>query len=159
MYYDLSKHHRRSIRLSSYDYSWPGWYFVTICSHNRDCIFGEVVEDTMCLNTFGKIAEEEWLRTLIIRSWVKLDDYVVMPGRPYKLTSSSLGSIIGQFKSVSAKRINKLCSTSGVSVWQRSYYDHIMRNDDLHHIREYIANNLLRWAWDVENPQNISVES
>ncbi|MCZ6775218.1 MAG: hypothetical protein O7D34_02035 [Ignavibacteria bacterium] len=135
----------------------------------------------MCLNTFGKIAEEEWLRTPIIRSWVKLDDYVAIPNYLYgiiimgqsvgatrrvaptsgnkRLTSSSLGSIIGQFKSVSAKRIKKLCSTSGVSVWQRNYYDHIIRNDDdLHHMCEYIANNPLRWALDVENPQNISVE-
>jgi len=180
MSYDPAQHHRRSIRLKEHDYSWPAWYFVTICSHNRDCIFGEVINNNMGLNTVGKIVEEEWLRTPIIRPGVELDDYVVMPNHLHgiiiighsvgatrrvaptnegnRVTSYSLGSIIGQFKSVSAKRINKIRGTSGVSMWQRNYYDHIIRNEnDLHHIRTYITDNPIQWTIDEENPDNFQV--
>jgi hypothetical protein len=59
MSYNPAQHHRRSIRLKEYDYSWPAWYFVMICSHNHDCIFGEIMNDKMSLNTVGKIVEEE----------------------------------------------------------------------------------------------------
>jgi REP element-mobilizing transposase RayT len=66
-----------------------------------------------------------------------------------------LGSIIGQFKSVAAKRINKTQGTSGVSMWQRDYYEHVIRNEtDLHRIRTYITNNPLQLAIDEENPDN-----
>ena len=72
------------------------------------------------------------------------------------LESGSLGAIIGQFKSKTAKRINALRGTPGIPVWQRNYYDHIIRNDaDLHRIRTYIRNNPLKWALDEENPMNI----
>ncbi len=70
--------------------------------------------------------------------------------------SMTLSKIIGWFKMNSAKQINLLKRTSGISVWQRGFYDHIIRNDtDLHRIREYIANNPFRWALDEENPDNL----
>lgn len=79
MKYDQEKHHRRSIRLQGYDYSQPGAYFITIVTHTRACLFGEVVEREMRWNEWGKIVREEWLRTGYIRPNVELDAFVVMP--------------------------------------------------------------------------------
>jgi len=69
--------------------------------------------------------------------------------------SGSIGAIIAQFKSVVTKQINTLRGTSGTPVWQRNYYEHIVRNEaSLARVREYIANNPLQWALDRENPAN-----
>jgi len=58
--YDPRKHHRRSIRLKGYDYSQPGAYFVTICSYNREPIFGEIVDGNMVMNKYGRIVLSDW---------------------------------------------------------------------------------------------------
>lgn len=76
---------RRSIRLRDYDYSSPGEYFITICTHNRECLFGEVVDGEMVLNDFGKIAHEEWFRTESIRDNVELDVFVIMPNHMHAI--------------------------------------------------------------------------
>ncbi len=75
----INQPHRRSIRLKEYDYSQPGEYFVTICTHDHKCTLGEIINGEMQLNEIGKIAEEEWLRTAIIRPDIQLDLYVIMP--------------------------------------------------------------------------------
>ena len=72
-------HQRKSIRLIEYDYSQPGEYFVTICTYNHECILGEIINGEMCLNEIGKIVNEEWLQTAIIRPDIQLDSYVIMP--------------------------------------------------------------------------------
>ncbi len=65
----------------------------------------------------------------------------------------SIGAFVAGFKSATAKRINEMRRTPGVPVWQRNYYEHIIRNEkDLSEIREYIMNNPLKWEWDEENP-------
>jgi hypothetical protein len=61
MKYDVEKHHRRSIRLRGYDYSSPGAYFITICTHSWECLFGDVVDREMVLNARGKIVRQCWL--------------------------------------------------------------------------------------------------
>jgi hypothetical protein len=64
-----------------------------------------------------------------------------------------IGRLIGAFKTVSTKRINELCGTKGKTVWQRNYYEHIIRDDEsLDKIREYITNNPMQWEYDRENP-------
>jgi putative transposase len=69
----------------------------------------------------------------------------------------TLSKIVGWFKMNSAKQINLEQQTSGRAVWQRGFYDHIIRNDaDLHRIRTYMANNPLQWAIDEENPDHQS---
>ncbi len=72
-------HHRRSIRLPGYDYSQPGAYFITICVQDRVCLFGEVVEDKMCLNDLAEIVIEEWKKTQEMRPRIQIDAFVVMP--------------------------------------------------------------------------------
>ncbi len=70
---------RRSLRLPGYDYSQCGAYFMTICTENRKCLFGRVLDGLMVLSDVGRVIEAEWLRTPTIRPQVQLDAYVVMP--------------------------------------------------------------------------------
>ena len=79
MRYDAKTHHRRSIRLTHYDYSLPGAYFVTICAFGKLCIFGQVVGDQMRENDCGRIVREQWLDTIRIRPQIELDAFTVMP--------------------------------------------------------------------------------
>ena len=171
MVYFAKRHHRRSIRLPGYDYSQPGMYFVTICVEEKKCLLGEVIKGEMVVNEYGRIVQEEWYRSVEIRHEVQLDEFVVMPnhlhgivvlvgatGRsPLRLkpgpSPRSLGSFVGGFKSATTTRINDLRGTHGIPLWQRNYYEHVIRNeDDLHRIREYIQTNPLRWELDRENP-------
>ena len=79
MSYDPDKHHRRSIRLKGYDYTQAGAYFVTLCTWQRECLFGEIVGGKMQLNDCGRVLEEEWLHTAVVRPNVDLDAFVIMP--------------------------------------------------------------------------------
>ncbi len=181
MRYDPQKHHRRSIRLKGYDYTQPGAYFVTLCTQGRAHLFGEVVDGEMRLNEAGLVAEQCWRAIPDHFPHTVLDAYVVMPnhlhgivwivvgarhavplptpavplptaeqfGRP---VPASLPTIIRSFKSAVTNRINALRQTPGASIWQRNYYEHIIRNEDaLNRIRTYIQENPLRWARDREN--------
>ena len=172
-------HSRKSIRLKGYDYSQTGAYFVTICAHNREILFGMVGNDKSQLNKFGQIVETEWLITAQIRENIELDEYAIMPNHFHgillitdngmgtalrahtieqfgKPVSGSLPTIIRSFKSTVTKQINQLRNTPGSSVWQRNYYEHIIRNEDgLNRIREYIINNPIQWQFDRENPHHI----
>jgi REP element-mobilizing transposase RayT len=78
MYNPGMKSHK-SIRLKGYDYSRAGAYFVTICTHNKECLFGDVVDGNMALNDFGRMVDSEWLKTSEIRKNILLDGYIIMP--------------------------------------------------------------------------------
>jgi REP element-mobilizing transposase RayT len=174
MNFNPQKHHRRSIRLQNYDYTQSGAYFITINTRQREKLFGEIVNEEMMLSECGRVVEEEWLRTAQVRKNVELDVYVVMPNHFHAiivlsndtvgasrrlaltkgLQAGSLGAIMAQFKSIVTKRINALRSTPSAPVWQRNYYEHIIRNDDvLKRIRDYIVANPSRWKEDENNPQ------
>ena len=81
MKYNPEIHHRRSIRLKGYDYTQPGAYFVTFCSHQRDDIFGGVINGEMKLSALGKIVHDEWFGSTVIRKEIRLfdDEFIVMP--------------------------------------------------------------------------------
>jgi REP element-mobilizing transposase RayT len=181
MAYDPDKHHRRSIRLNGYDYRQEGAYCVTICTHNRACLFGEIIEAQTVLSDFGKIVEEEWLQTPVVRPYVDLDAFVVMPNHihgiiviadtpvgtqrrcvlpetepPTNVRAGSLSAIVRSFKAVVTKRINLLRHTPNDPAWQGRIYDQIIRNERmLNALREYIVLNPARWAEDQENPYRI----
>ncbi|MBI4771133.1 MAG: transposase, partial [Chloroflexi bacterium] len=72
-------HHRRSVRLKGYDYASPGAYFVTLCTWQRECLFGEIVNGEMRSGPLGQIVAVEWARTGVVRPNVTVDDFVVMP--------------------------------------------------------------------------------
>ncbi len=161
----LSKPRRRSLRLPTFDYSQSGAYFVTICSIKKKCIFGAIIDMEMQLNENGKIVGASWKEIEKHFPTVKLDQFIVMPNHLHGIIilqpacpevgikAVSLSTIIGLFKSNSAKRINELRGTTGAGVWQRSFYEHIIRNQEsLDEIRQYIANNPYNWPQDPENP-------
>ena len=166
---------RRSIRLPDYDYSQAGAYFVTLCSHRKACIFGEIIDGDMRLNALGSIVSLQWQRTAHVRTSVKLDAFAIMPNHvhgilfihvniirdtPYpsakrdpkqkaELHSGSLGAIIGQFKSAVTRQARRLEGMHDVQIWQRNYYEHVIRSEEsLYDIRKYIAENPSRWSDD-----------
>jgi len=79
MGYNSKKHNRRSNRLQGYDYSSRGLYFVTICTCNRACLFGEVTDAKMILNRWYRVARGQWQKTASIRDHVALEVFVIMP--------------------------------------------------------------------------------
>ena len=166
---DRHPHPRRSLRLRHYDYAQAGAYFVTVCTHERRCLFGDIVDGAMRLSDVGRIIADEWHKSARIRAEIELDTWVIMPNhfhgiaiithrrgdRPVAPTGPprSIGALMAGFKSASTKRINAARGTPGARVWQRNYYDHVIRNEaNLHRIRQYIADNPARWAEDPENP-------
>ncbi len=171
MSFDPATHHRRSVRLPGYDYAQPGAYFLTAVVQGREPLFGDVVDGEMRLNEYGRMVREEWLRTEAIRAEIVLDVFVVMPNHlhgivlfgdgnpvgahghaPLRRPSRSLGSLIGGFKSAATRRINEMRGSPGAPVWQRNYYEHVIRSErDLEAIRQYILNNPSEWADDPEN--------
>ena len=79
MTFDPDKHHRRSLRLKDYDYSRAGAYFVTICTHGRECLFGEIMDGEMRLNDAGQAAQADWVRLPERFQSIELDEFVIMP--------------------------------------------------------------------------------
>ncbi|WP_244082256.1 transposase [Desulforhabdus sp. TSK] len=79
MKYCPDKHHRRSVRLTGYDYSLSGAYFITICTQNRECIFGEIEGDAMRLSDAGQIAVDSWEWLARQYDHVVLDEWEMMP--------------------------------------------------------------------------------
>jgi len=165
---------RHSIRLKNYDYSKSGLYFVTICTENRECLFGEIVgarrdspetiecdrPDLMILNQYGKIIENVW-KSLPDHHSVELDEFQIMPDHIHfilhiifnaqqnhmgasRRAPTTLGFIVGIFKTECTKQINKLRNMPSQKIFQRNYYERIIRTEnDLNKIREYIKLNPL----------------
>ena len=186
---------RRSIRLPGYDYTQPGAYFITLCTHGGECLFDDPV--------LRRVVEKAWVELPRHFSRLSLDDWVVMPNHfhgipmlsdvrdvgamhsyqslaptrgiapaeipdvaiglpgnasplpfPSGAPRGSLGAIIGNFKSMTTRRINRIRKTPGMPVWQRNYYEHIIRTERaLNAIRKYITENPTRWRLDKYNTQ------
>jgi putative transposase len=265
MKYNPAKHHRRSIRLKGYDYTAAGAYFITICTHHRECVFGEIVNGVMQLNPFGQLVHAYWQRLPHHFANLQLDAFVVMPNHLHgilhltnprrgaafgdnssdirenyapnatphptpsiaqpssngidslemgvvfgqdgvddrtkdlgssgmgvafgrdrvddrrdglpnaaplqpglvgesddswvvpRLVEGSVGAIVLNFKSVTTRRMNRIGRSQGIPVWQRNYYEHIIRDEkSLQFIQQYIDNNPLSWQQDQLHPDNPS---
>ncbi len=179
---------RRSIRLKGYDYTQAGAYFITICSHQREHIFGEVVDGEMKLNKFGLVAKQQWEKLPKRFPNIELGAFVIMPNHEHgviqiverrgtagklnnhddessrraptekfqKPVHGSIPTIVRSYKSAVAYRINLMRGANGVPVWQRNYYEHIVRNErELELITKYIDYNPFNWQLDRDNANNI----
>lgn len=162
---------RKPVRLKGYDYSRPGYYFVTICTYERACLLGVVEKDKMNINQYGKIVSEKWREITDHFNNVKLDKFIVMPNHVHGVVrliertvgtghalsgkeKSNLSIIVGSYKSAVTKEINLL--EGPFFKWQRSFYDHILRDKSyVKNIRQYIKNNPLNWQEDENNPDNL----
>jgi putative transposase len=167
---------RQSLRLRGYDYTQCGAYFVTFCAWERRSLFGEILDGQLRLNALGSVVEEAWFVLPTHFPSVELDASVVMPNhmhgvviigvaaqhaapsRPspakFAVTPGSLGANVRSFKSAVTRRANELRMPFGAQLWQRNYYEHVIRNDEsLDRIRQYITTNPARWELDAENPR------
>jgi REP element-mobilizing transposase RayT len=197
MTFNSDIHHRHSIRLKGYDYSQKGAYFVTICTQNRLCLFGNVNTGQMIINEFGEIVAGVWNKLPLHYSNVQLREFAIMPNhvhgiivltesvgagfkpaqnaqyentniaqnaknraglKPAPTKSYALSEIVRSLKTFSARRINEMRLSSGIPIWQRNYYEHIVRNEDEYaRIADYINNNAYYWKQDKlyeEEPPN-----
>jgi putative transposase len=165
---DNKKHHRRSISLKEYDYSTPVAYFVTICMHRSEKVFGRIIKAEINLNKFGKIVRSTWVDLPKYYPNIQLDLFVIIPnhvhgiifivGAGFKPVPADypLSEIVRGFKTFSSRCINEIRNIAGLPVWQRNYYEHVVRNEkELNRIREYILYNPLQWQFDRENPEHI----
>ncbi len=143
---------RKLNRLKKYDYSLPGYYFVTICTKKHAVWFGEIINGQMYLNTFGNIVLYEilWIKMNIKN--IKIDNYIIMPNHIHLIVqieckSISLSNLIGMLKSKISKKIKQMNEYE--FKWQKSFYDHIIRNNkSLNNIKTYIINNPKNWIND-----------
>ncbi len=157
---------RKPLRLRERDYRRAGLYFVTIGAQDRAETFGSVREGEFFPNQAGKIAEERWEEIPLHFSTARVDAYQIMPDHMHGIISldsanthsinnrdsnttaaaPSLSTIIQAFKSASTRAIHEAGMLPGKPVWQRSFYDHIIRNDRSYvNIVHYIASNPQRW--------------
>jgi REP element-mobilizing transposase RayT len=175
------QNHRRPLRLQDFDYSQNGAYFVTIVTQGRSPLFGEGVNGEMVLNEVGKVVEQVWLEIPGHFHGVNVHTYVIMPNHIHGIIeierddrsiivgarhasplhpneintkdtrSFSLGTIIGSFKSAVTKRYHIMTNTQNIPLWQRNYYEHIIRDEKDHlAIYDYIISNPLNWERDEE---------
>ncbi len=156
-----------SSRLSNWDYSNNGYYFITICTKERNHYFGEIINNEMNLSEIGLIVHKYWFEIPRHFSFVELDEYVVMPNHVHGIIiinkkncrdgacpvstecKNTLGNIVGSFKST----VTKYANSHRISFnWQLRFYDHIIKNEkSLYYIRQYIRDNPLNWETDRNN--------
>jgi putative transposase len=171
-------HHRHSIRLPGYDYSQAGAYFITICTHEKEPLFGTVSGGKMVMNEYGFLVENEWKRIPKRFPLILLGVFMIMPNHIHGIikfmdkslvgarqeaelnsgnhsfasplpANPSLGVVVGAIKSTSARLINGLRHTPCSPIWQRNYYEHIIRDDESYlQIADYILTNPASWEQD-----------
>lgn len=158
--------YRKSPRLKGYDYSTEGAYFVTVCVQDRRSLLGQIEDDTMALNSAGIMAGDWWRELSNKFDDIQLDFFVVMPNHFHGIivinryetdgsVAMSLPDIMRWFKAMTSNAYIRGVKSDNWQrfngkLWQRSYHDHIIRNeDDLNRIREYVQTNPTRWGEDT----------
>ncbi len=166
--YDPNKHHRRSIRLPDWDYRSPAYYFVTICTYERYNLFADPAYYDIAVAALSRIPEQDHARHVVVDESVVMSNHahmvfdftqypaqadMVLPiGNFQNAVAGSLGVVVGRYKTAVTTRINNLRHSQGSKVWQRGYYERIIRNErELQATRQYIRNNPARWAEDRDN--------
>jgi REP element-mobilizing transposase RayT len=162
---------RRQIRLDGYDYTRPGQYFITIVTFGREEMFGTIADGSMEWSAAGRAVNDVWKSLPRHYPRISLDAFVVMPNHVHGIiridhrasdspSRSPLSEIVRGFKTYAARRVNQHRGVSGVPVWQRGYYERIIRDDrELENVRRYIRENPARWPTDSENPANLAQHS
>lgn len=170
---------RNSLRHPTYDYTSPGLYFITICTHKRARLFGDIRNGVMILSALGQIAHDEWLRSATIRAEIEQDEFVIMPDHMHGLViikdhqpppqqpsgkgpkPHSLSALVAGYKATVSRTIHLTQNAPNLRIWQRNFHDRIVRigpHTDVAaaRIRRYIANNPA--AWQAENAKRRAAE-
>jgi REP element-mobilizing transposase RayT len=138
-------------RFPGFDYRQPGAYFVTFCTWRRRRILGRVVDGVVRVSAIGALVETVWASIPRHHPGVLLDTFVVMPDHVHGILVfespvRSLTEIVSLFKAASTREINRMCQSPGRVVWQRSFYERIIRDHaEWARIRTYIADNPRNW--------------
>lgn len=153
--------YKKSIRLKDYDYSAPGYYFITLCTDNRKNLLGAIakadftISPSIELSKIGKIINESILNIPSLFKDITVDSYTIMPNHIHliivlnKNAILPLHEVISRVKRYTTNQYNTLYTTKGILLWQSNYYEHIIRNpQDLDNTRLYIATNPLKWSLD-----------
>jgi len=189
---------RKPNRLKNFDYSSSGWYFVTICTQNRECIFGNIINNNMILNKYGEIVNRYWLKLPKHFNNVELDEFIVMPNhvhgiiiirnsnqyvgndhRVVPINNNQVGHdgptlqntrqqqllfrIVQWLKTITTNIYIKGVKNNQFPrfdkrIWQKSFYDHIIRNEySLNRIRRYVKDNPRNWEDDRNNINRLSI--
>ena len=139
---------RKPTRIPHYDYATPNYYFVTICCNKKHCIFGTVDQPNINCE-IAKVCMESIPQ---IFPSIVVDKYVVMPNHVHAIlvlqdNRVDLTTVVGQYKTAVTRRIRSL--TPNLLVWQRSFHDHIIRDQKRYElIWSYIDTNQYRWKDD-----------
>jgi putative transposase len=173
------KYRVESIRLKNHDYGADGYYFITVCTRNRQFFFGDVIAGKMELSTIGEMAQKFWQEIPKHSIYAYLNEYVIMPNHvhgiicishpPAKqdeasqpaysnkfapLPSNSLQAIVHSYKAAVTRWCNK--NDQSHFCWQPRFYEHVIRGRDAHeNIRTYIVNNPMKWEYDRNNKSNL----
>lgn len=161
---------RKNIRLAADSYKQRRAYFITVCTDEKQCLLSSIDGQSVALTKYGEIVRSAWLDLPNRFAGLALDEYIVMPNhlhgilrfvgarlaRPPSATKPakelSLPNVMRVFKSVSTVEANRACHTLGYVLWQRSYFDHIIRDaEDMLNHRRYILENPARWAAKQSN--------
>lgn len=171
-----TKYRIPSARASWWDYSSQGLYFITICTADRECLFGRVENKKMIYTEIGEIVNREWMKSFAIRKELFCDVFVIMPNHIHAILqirgtsgctskadqqiepivkgiahrpAKSISSFVAGFKSAATVQINQYRNTPRKMVWQTRFHDHIIRDDaDYHRIANYIKSNPQNWGND-----------
>ncbi len=169
----MDKQCRKQLRLKDYDYSQNGAYFVTICTHDRECLLGEIVNGQMKLNQYGNVVNHNVEILSNLYDDISVEKYIIMPNHVHLIllicrerivcvpsgehVKLDVPKIIQIFKSSVSKGIHAEqrdknaynAFTTVVKVWQKSYHDRIIRNEaEYQKFWEYIETNPLKWELD-----------
>ena len=185
MKYNPDIHKRRSIRLKEYNYSQQGAYFVTMCTWQRECLFGDITDRGIMLNDAGDMINKWWIELTNKFKNIELDKCVIMPNHFHGIisivgadlcvcpgtgnnpdtkgahTGAPLHKVLQWFKTMTTNEYLKKIHEKGWQrldgkLWQRNYYERVIRNEkELYAVRKYIQDNPLNWDKDDDNPINI----
>ena len=141
-------HSRKHPRLKNFRYTTPGYYFVTICTHDKQHLFGEPGG----LNACGILAQDGFNLIQSHFPGIRVDKYVVMPNHVHAIMEVVTGSddlciAVGHYKAHVTREIHRI--QPGLPVWQSSFHDHVIRNqEDYRNIWNYIDGNPQNWEKD-----------
>ena len=144
---------RQNPRLHGYDYKNGNYYFVTVCTHHKQCVFGPAGQP----NETGQMAAQGIEAIAEHFLGITVDEYVVIPNHVHMILvfpqgKSNLSAVVGSYKSHVSKMFH--VEHPKMILWQRSFYDHVIRDEAAYlEIKRYIRENPLKWNLDEYNPQ------
>lgn len=179
--YYKNKYRIESNRLKDWNYADFGCYYITLITHGRINYFGKIGNDKMIYNDIGNIVNEEIIKSFDIRKELRLKEYVIMPNHIHFLIilrkdkvivydknnvpvlfrkPKSISTFVSSFKSSVINKVDDWIDEANIDIpkfdrknplWQRNYYDHIVRDDkEFNNISNYIINNPLNWKEDTD---------